>query len=514
MRRHFIYIFGAAVMALSYSVGAQPPRTVKGVESVEQFRPVGDRRIWTFVSRDSVLGQVVSGVEEKTTVDGEVALRLAGGIRVDFRRIGGQTALATRTEHKISTRGEFLEDNLTFPVTEDKSEELRLSRNGKKLEGYYTRNGAQVSQTIDWPRGYQALDGNFVDQLEIFLATRDLTEGAFIGDTLFVPQLLSFTSVRAQIGGVEWRELWKGRFDTVIGVHFTEPQQMSAFMTLDHRLVRVDFPGQQYRVFQDVVQQAPSATTQSSPQAQKPKLGTVGIITLALDYLAFAVFAALVLLVVAARAFRWSDSYVGLLFGAIVFGLVLITQIPAQKYVVANLLLPGLRQGESLYFLGILPALVGGVLQELLKLLGIFAVQYHRQTPATKLIYVGAFVGAAFGIAEAVYITQPVPIGSWVIFERVTKIAFHIASGALLAVALESVTEKKYMIIGGTMFANSAIFYLPVFAQQAAVTPGALHFWMSAITIAVLVTAIFMTKKFRPMRKSPAADPPADTVKP
>ncbi len=230
-----------------------------------------------------------------------------------------------------------------------------------------------------------------------------------------------------------------------------------------------------------------------------------------MDYLAFAVFAALVLLVVATRAFRWSDSYVGLLFGAIVFGLVLITQIPAQKYVVANLLIPGLRQGESLYFLGILPALVGGVLQELLKLLGIFAVQYHRQTPATKLIYIGAFVGAAFGIAEAIYITQPVPIGSWVIFERVTKIAFHIASGALLAVALESVSEKKYLIIGGTMLANTVIFYLPVFAQQAAVSPGALHFWMAAITIIALVAAIFITKKFRPLHR-PAASPP-DTVK-
>lgn len=498
-------------MSLAGLAARQTPRTVKGVETIEQFRPVSDQRIWTFVSRDSALGQLVSRVEEKIEVDDEAALRLVGGIRVDFRRIGGQTAITTRTEYKISSRGEFLEDNLTFPVTEDKSEELRLTRHGKKLEGYYTRNGAQVPQTIDWPRGYQALDGNFVDQLEIYLATRDLTEGALISDTLFVPQLLSFTSVRAQIGGVEWRELWKGRFDTVIGVHFIEPQQMSAFMTLDHRLIRVDFPGQQYRVFQDVVQKAPSATSQSAPQTQKPKLGTVGIITLAMDYLAFAVFAALVLLVVATRAFRWSDSYVGLLFGAIVFGLVLITQIPAQKYVVANLLIPGLRQGESLYFLGILPALVGGVLQELLKLLGIFAVQYHRQTPATKLIYIGAFVGAAFGIAEAIYITQPVPIGSWVIFERVTKIAFHIASGALLAVALESVSEKKYLIIGGTMLANTVIFYLPVFAQQAAVSPGALHFWMAAITVIALVAAIFIIKKFRPIHRPVA--PPADTVK-
>jgi hypothetical protein len=495
------------------AVFSQTPRTVKGAAKVEDFRPIGDRRVWTFVSRDSALGQLASGVEGKASVDGVDAIKIVGGLRVDFRRMGGQAVIGVQTEYLVSERGEFLENKLTFPTQDGKSEEFRFAKNSSKLKGYFTRGGSKVDQTVDWPRAYYALDGNFVDQLELYLASRDLTEGAYIRDTLFVPQLLSFAPATAQVGGVEWRELWRGRFDTVVGVHFTEPQRMSAFMTLDHRLVRVDFPDQQYRVFQDVVQQPKKDNVQTVEPLPPTKIGWVGYVALAVDYVVFGVTAALFLLLLAFRAFKWQDSYVGLLFGAIVFGLVLLTQIPAQKWIVTHLLLPGLREGESLYLLGLLPALVGGALQECLKLLGIYAVQFHRQTPATKLLYVGAFVAAAFGVAEACYLIKPTPVMSWTIFERCIKIGFHVGSGVLLGIALESESAKRFGLIGGLIGLNTFIFYLPVFAQQAAISPGWLHFWMAAVAVVVVAGAVFMSQHFKPAVKK-EIERPSDTVKP
>ncbi len=505
-------ILGLGLACLVSAAAAQTPRTVKGAAKVEDFRPVGDRRIWTFVSKDSALGQIASGVEEKSSVDGIDGLRIKGGARIDFRKIGGQTAVGVQTEYTVSQRGEFLEDKLTFPTPDGKSEELHFTKEGAKLQGYFTRNGAKVEQSVDWPRPYYAFDGNFVDQLELYLATRDLTEGAYINDTLFVPQLLSFTAATAQVGGVEWRELWQGRFDTVIGVHFTEPQRMTAFMTLDHRLVRVDFPNQQYRVFQDVVKRVQADAKPQEQTPQKPKLGWVAYVALAVDYLVFVLAAALLILLLAFRAIKWQDSYVGLLFGAIIFGLAILTQMPAQTWIVTHLLLPGLRDGESLFLLGILPALVGGAIQELLKLLGVYAVQFHRQTSPSKLLYVGAFVGAAFGIAEACYLVQPTPVLTWVIFERCTKIAFHTSSGLLLGIALESESTKRFGLVGGLIGLNSFIFYLPIFAKDAGISPGWLHFWMAAVALVTLVGAVFMTKHFTPMERK-VSEPPSDAVK-
>lgn len=506
----------ACLAVIGIGTHAESARTVKGVSRVEDFRPVGDRRLWTYVSKDSAFGQVVSGVEGKTKVDGEDALIFAGGMRIDFRRMGGQAVTAIRSEYKVSLNGRFLENNLTFQITEDRSEEYKFSREGTTLKGYYTRNGAKVEQSVPWPTNYYALDGNAMDQLELYLATRDLTEGAYLNDTLFVPQLLSFASVTAQIGAIELRELWKGRFDSVIGVHFTEPQRMSAFMTLDHRLIRIDFPGQQYRVFQDVVKQVSTSPQPAATPKEAPQRGTISYIALAVQYLAYGVVGGLLLLLVAARAYRWPDSYVGLLFGAIVFGLVLITQIPAQKFVVTQILLPGLRQGDSLYFLGLLPALVGGIVQECLKLLGIYAVQFHRQPSATRLVLVGGFVAAAFGIAEACYLAEPSSLFSWQLFERSCRIGFHIASGVLLAVALGSPNQKKFALIAGLVGLNSLMLYLPVFAQQGVFSPRSLHFALAVIALISLVAALLISKSFKPPTK-PAAPTPSsspDPVKP
>jgi hypothetical protein len=504
------------LVIIAAGLHAESPRTIKGVSRVEDFRPVGDRRLWTFVSKDSVFGQLVSGVKEKTVVDGEEALVLEGGMRVDFRQMGGQAVSAIHSEYKVSVQGCFLEDNLTFQLPENRSEEYRFSRKGTSLEGYYTRGGTNVEQTIPWPKPYYAFDGNFVDQLELYLATRDLTEGAYISDTLFVPQLLSFTSLTAQAGAVEWRELWKGKFDSVIGIHFTEPQRMSAFMTLDHRLIRLDFPGQQYRVFQDVVKQAPVPGQPAATPKEAPQRGTISYIALAAQYFAYGVVAALVLLLVAAKAYRWPDSYVGLLFGAIVFGLVLITQIPAQKFVVTKILIPGLRQGDTLYFLGLLPALVGGIVQECLKLLGIYAVQYHRQPSAMRLVLVGGFVAAAFGVAEACYLVEPTTLLSWQLFERSSRICYHIASGVVLGVALGSESQKKIALFGGLVTINSLMLYLPVFAQRALFSPRSLHFALAGIALLSLMAAVVLSKTFRPPAKPllPVPPPAPDAVKP
>jgi hypothetical protein len=223
------------------------------------------------------------------------------------------------------------------------------------------------------------------------------------------------------------------------------------------------------------------------------------------------------LLLVAAKAYRWPDAYFSLLFGGLVFGLALITQIPIQQFVVTKLVLPELRQGVSFYWLGILPALSGGLVQECLILLGIYAIAFHRQPSPTRLVLLGAFVAGAFGLAEACYLAEPTTLLSWQLFERAARIVFHVSSGAVLGIALGSQITKRYALIAGMIGANSLILYLPVFVQQGMFSAQSLHFALAAFSLAALVFSIVMIKRFRPMPQAAASSPdsPSDeSVKP
>jgi hypothetical protein len=507
--RNILSFIVLAVLTTASIAPAQTPRTIKRAVSIEDFRPVGDRRLWTFVARDSVLGNLISGVDSRTTIDGEPALVIKGGMRLDFRKIGGEQLTVVQIEHYVSANGRFLGDKMTFQVQE-RQEEFDFRRDGDKVTGYFTRNGQHVEQTVEWPRAYFAYDANFVDQLEILLATRDLTERAMIDDTIFVPQLLSTSHLAGQVGEVERKELWRGKFDSVIAVQFTEPQPMTAYMALDHRLVRVDFPGQNFRAYQDLVQRVAPDRSETAATTQLP--GIITYTALAAHYLAYIVIAGLVLLFLAARAYKWSDAYFGLLFGGIVFGLVLVTQFPAQKYIVANLVIPELRQGGNLYLWGFLPALAGGIMQELLKLLGVYALVFHRRPPINRWTKLGVFVAGAFGLVEACYLATPTPIQSWQLFEGGARIAFHVSSGALLAMALASVSCRRYAIIGGLIVVDTLMIYLPVFVQQKVTSAEAMHFVLAAVAVVALVSALVTIAKFVPRPGIAPADtpPPVD----
>jgi hypothetical protein len=489
MRKLCIFI-SALVLSTAVSAIAQPPRTIKGAVSVEAYRPIGERRLWTFTSRDTVLGRLVSGIDDRTSTDGESALIIKGGLRIDFRKIGGEQELAVQTEYSVSETGRFLADKLTFQIQE-RQEDYNFERSGDKLDGYFTRNGKKVKQTVPWPRQYYGLDANFIDQLEIYLATRDLTERTSISDTIFVPQLLSTAPVSAEIGDVEYRELWKGTFDSIITVRFTEPQPLIAYITLDHRLMRVDYSGMNVRAYLDLVQKVPANGSGSSGR----NLATY--VSLGTHYLAYVVIAGLIALFLAAKAFTWKDAYFGFIFGAIVFGLALVTQYPAQKYVVANFLLPEIRQGGSLYLWGLLPALAGGVIQEVLKLLGIYALIFHREPAINRWAKLGVFVAVGFALFEACKVTEPTLLISWQLFERGARLTFHAASGALLAIALASDSARRYLIVGAMIALDTFMIYLPVFVQEKAATPEALHFVLAVVAIGVVLFSLVASSKMK-----------------
>jgi hypothetical protein len=497
--RHPRFILALGLFFGAISAQAQSPRTIKAESSVEAFRPVGDRRIWTFGYRDSVYGNLLSTVESETTIDGEPALVVRGGMRIDFRKMGGEMQTLIQTEHSFSRTGEYLGDKLTFRLKDNQQEELNLQRASHQIEGYFTRNGQKVAQSVPWPRGYFAYDAFCVDQLEIYFAMHDLTEHQELSDTLFVPQILSTTTFRAQVGQVEWRELWKGKFDSIISVQITEPQPMLALVSLDHRLVRLDFTAQNFRAYQDLVQRISPDKLKSTGQTQSSSQSSVVTYTaLAANYVAYVFIAALALIFVALRAFKWPDAYFALLFGAIVFGLIFVTQIPAQKYLVGNVVIPAIQRGGSLYLWGILPALAGGILQEILKLLGIYAVTYHREPPLARWTRLGAFVAAAFAIGEACYLAEPTVLLSASLFVRGSRIVYHVSSGVLLAAALGIDSSRRYLIIGGLMLVDTAMIYLPVFVQEKMFSAESLYFVMAAMVLVVLTTAVIVIRKFSP----------------
>jgi len=483
----------AATPLVAAPLTAQPTDEVKAATSVEDYRSIGDQRTWRFVSKDSTFGFLISTVTAPVTVDDKPGFRLEEILEINYSKIGGAQSISQRRDHYVTRHGQYLGDRIEMKV-DDQSETFELERQGESVSGFFTRSGNEVSLSHDVGSHLSAWDNNYVDQLELFLAMRSVRVGDQIVDSIFQPQAMVKTQIAGTVYEYSYDELYRNHFDSVFLIRLSEPMQADLYFTADRRLVKVDMVNLDIRIYQDLVQQAvtipPSRQTESS-------FSSVKLLAMSPHYVVFLLFSIISLLMFMGGGYKWSEAYVGFLVGGLLFLVTLVSQMPLQKAIVSRWLIPAMSRGESLYSLALLPSLVAGVIQELLKFAALVIIVLWRRPKAYRYSVIGAFCGAGLAFVEACYQTGTTisPLFSLSLVERGLFILYHVAAGALIGRALTHgvvpVVRTIVLLIG----LNAAIRYLPTFVQQKDVTLGIVYIVFAAMVASFLCFVLLRLRR-------------------
>jgi len=479
---------------------AQSVRQTPAAVSVDVYRPVGDRRVWGFYARNSRFGELVSTVTGNVKIDGHDASVIEQNLAVDYTKVGAVQNIVTRGEQYISHEGYYLGGKIVFE-TDGQTDELNLRRQGENLTGYYTRAGQKIPRSVRIDLHTFAWDNNYVDQLELFLALRNLKVGDSIDDTIFLPQPMTSASIKGIVLSYSYQELFSGRSDSVFLIRLSEPQAANLLFTADKRLTGVEFPGYGITILQELVERAEPKP--ESREVTSPGFSLIRLAAMFPHYLTYLLFGFIALIFFMGGGYRWIDSYLGYFIGGLLFLVTLVTLVPLQNLIVRQWLLPSVAAGESLYFVGVFPALVSGVIQELLKLSAILLLVSWRGSKKYRFAVLGAFCGAGFALAEAGYIVglTITPLFTWSLLERGFLTVYHVSSGALLGRALSRGHEDTIATLLGLVLMNAMLRYLPIFVHQGVADVHLMYLIYSIIATGVLFFALLRLMKIRSARQ-------------
>ncbi len=486
---------------LSSPAFGQTPISTPPVKSVIDYRPIGEMRIWTFVSRDSTLGRLISVVRETKNVNGREGVVIQQEMALDMSKIGGVPMAKSSGHRWIALDGGYLGEE-TKLISEDQTNDVRLEVDGKRLTGYFTRGDDKVEQDIAWPGNRFVIDPYFADEMELFLARRGLKVGETFADTVFSAQTLLFSSVAGEVRDFIYTELYKGRFDSVFVIQMTQPEVQTLLVTRDFRLLRMDFTEHgRLRAYLDRVAMPQADVAKTTPVARP--LTTIEKVMRLAHWGVYLLLSAVILWLFARRRIRFLPNWVGLLGGGLIYVLVIFLQTPLQTWLITKLVSPTASSGIILLG-GVLPSLVAGFFQEgvILALLQQIARQF--QLPRFRMPVIGAFVGAGFAIFEALYLTVPGPLIGGQLVERSFLLLFHISAGYLMGYLL----ALRWKVWGGwtaLAVANSLIRFLPMLILQRLVSIELLHLFAIVISLAVAAGAVLITRKQLPAPEAGSA---------
>ena len=484
----------ALLVAIAATTGAQ--YRVEGDTLIEDVRPVGELRLWTFITRDSTLGQLISTVKGRTEIDDIDGLVLEQRLTLDLGSAGMKLSMRRQGEHLVSDVGAYLGDHQELTVNAQ-TERMEFERKGDSLIGHITRAGEEIEQRLYFERGGFAIDQFLLDQHELYLALRAICVGDTLVDTVFEPQIMLTSQVLAIVEEFGYRELYKGVFDSVFVIHYLRPQEQYLYFTPDKRLVKADFPGQNMRAYLDLVRTAPAARSGRADYTPGKLLSQVPV------YVAYLVLGMISLVFFVGRNYRRRVCWLGFVLGGVLFTVAAFTQIPLQQFMVERFLIDRINAGGSPYFWALLPALVAAVIQELLKGGLIVGLGVAAGQPSRRYMAIGAVCAAGFGIVEGCYMVSlagTAELFSWHLLERGFVILFHATSGALLGFAMARWTQGEWRwltLLGATIAFNGLLHYLPVFVQQKAMPVQMMYFLIPAVILGVLLMALLLFKKTR-----------------
>jgi hypothetical protein len=214
-------------------------------------------------------------------------------------------------------------------------------------------------------------------------------------------------------------------------------------------------------------------------------------------YVAFVVVAGIVVLFFAAQAFRWSDSYLFLGAGILVYFLVPMAAYPLIAMLVEGWVHPALASGSSLLAVGIVPSVLLALIQTGLLVGAIYGLMTWLKPKEYRSVGLGAFLGAGFGLTEAIIISglSVTFLFDWSLAERVSFILLHTVSAALIGKMLGERSQQIGLIILTVLGVNALGRYLPLLVQSEWVDIEAMHFVLGVLMLAYLLFAQVLVKK-------------------
>ncbi|MEE8404585.1 MAG: hypothetical protein V3S17_04260 [candidate division Zixibacteria bacterium] len=478
-------------------VEGRSQRVAPASVNITDYRQVGDMRVWTFVVKDSSIGQLISVVKNELEFAGVPALEIQQNLQLDYNKIGTPRKLQIKGSQYITKRGEYLGSNLEI-IVNGQSEKIELERDGNFIRGYMTRSGREIDQETELPATMFAADRQFLDQIEMLLAARDIKVGQSIFDSFFVPQTMYIENISAFVESFDLITLYNEVRDSLFVIQFSRPQEMVVYFSADKRLLKAELPNQNTKIYLDIIRMIPRELL-NQPSFTFDKF--MGLLPL---YFIYLVVAMLGLLFLTGNALRWPGLYVAMALGLLGFIAAIFTQVPLQEYFAKDYFFPKVKSGESVYLWGLVPALPAGMIQETIKLLLIMAgIKYFLLTHRRILIS-GAAIGAGFAVLEACYIASKLPaveIFSLNLLEKSFLILLHIGSGVILAKAINSKSAKEGLLLFmAVVAANSWLRYLPIFVQQGVVKVELIYMIQPLVPIIILLVAISQLKKLNAAR--------------
>ena len=489
----FRYVAITIILLISTAF-SQAPRSVPASPDFASYRPVGEIRGWTFIAKDSALGQLISTVEKETEIDGIEGYEISQILQLDYTKIDMERVMRIRSRHSVSQKGHYLGDKMVIDVNEE-TEELELEKDGNKFEGFFTRGASTFDQEINCPENIFAADILFLDMYESFLAMRDLKVGDTIFDSVFVPQTMLFEKVQAIVEHFGLISLYNKVKDSVFVIRFVQPQVMIFYFSPEKRLVKAEFLAQQMKAYLDIVRRVP-------PEMLSQRSFTFQQFMKSLPhYGVFLLIGVVGLMFFAGADIYRHNLYIYMLAGGASYIIAVFTQVPLQSFLTQELFLPNVSAGHSPLLWAAIPALPAGVIQELIKLTVIVLTFRFLKMGKRNPLLIGGAIGAGFGIVEASFLLSHMPdtpIWSANLVERGFILLFHAVSGVMLAaVLLFKSKKKKGAIIAIVVLANSFFRYMPVFVQSNFIDAELLYIFIPIIPIALLLYGVYLVKKSR-----------------
>ncbi len=479
------------IICLLLSVTVQAQRSTQASKSFNDYRPVGETRLWTYLLKDSVIGQLFSTVEEEVKINGELGYALNDRLYLDYGKVENPVIIDVSGMHYLSNQGTYLGDNLKF-IFNSQEERLEFEKDDDRIIGFVTRSGKEVDFEVPCPENRFAIDNNYMDHYEAYFAMRDLTVGDTFSDSIFIPQYGLMGMIEGQVVEFSWQQLHQTLFDSVFVIRLTTPQNLEMFFTADKRLLKVNDHSIRMRIYLDAIQQKPKTKIQVSSFTFE------SFIKLLPAYGIYILVGLISALLFSSKKILSRLSLTSLCIGLFSVSIVIWIQLPIQNYFFQKLYAPSIAIGEASYFMGLMTALPAGLIQEALKLIGIIIVLALLKSKKDNAILIGTMFGTGLGIASAFYLISIVPpqgIFSWGLLESISWIVFHAVSGALIGWAYYRGRSKLLVILFVTIILNIFLRSLPFLAPINVLTIELIFMLYAVIVLIFLLTSLVIIKK-------------------
>ncbi len=477
-------------------------RAIEPVQKITDFRPVGQLRLWTFIQRDTVIGRLTSTIKDTDTKGDSSAVVIAQTLTLDYTKIGQTLQLTTSGERFLSERGTYLGDELTITINGELGH-LNLERKGSEVTGEQLHAGGEEAITRSVGVNQQAFDADFYDQLEIYLALRGMKVGDGFTDTLFSPQIQLPTIVEMRVEEFKPMRIYNQLIESTFVIQMTQPQRGTLLFTPDRRLIKIDIPDLKRKVYLDQVSGAKAElkdTTGAAPQIPKlPEIPLrVRLLATLPHAITYSLFALVAMLLFVTSHIRKGFVWIAALTGIAAFIPLHYLQTPVQGWIVESIFIPQLKAGGSPFFWAVLPAVVVGFMQEIVKFGALSMFTSTRKSRPYVFAVIGAAIGAGFGLVEAIMMTASfgvMPLFTASLSERGFLILFHAAAGALVGRGLSQDRQSAVIALVITTLINSLLRYLPVFAQAKMADVTLLYIIYGLIVLVLVAITWIQSKK-------------------